>query len=319
MKSPPGLESPEEEEGGEYEEDDREATRSYKAFAKATVDPVMRAVAETSVFGVCQDAPDVDECALLVGNMKLPQSNDQAWLKVPREVAIFREAAIKESLKDEDKGSRKRVNYTSKLGSNSRQIRQVFRVTKEDHEEFFADCVLDTDVKNFLKEDKRKGFRQEWENALFGFDNQVKTLQRLSVFQLLILQSIVIDLTPSTEASQEDLDEANSVDGNLACCRLLADMAGQSVKGMSVLLAQFAKLRRLNVCDGLEVVGFKDEFVKELANIPSPANKLFDGRLQAVTKKAAKKVVALKEISAAAKVSRGRGVREVALIAKVTW
>lgn len=299
MNPPSGVESPDEEEDGE-------ATRTYKVFAKPVVIPILRAVAETSVFGIDQDTSDVDECALLVGNMRLPQSKDQAWLKVPREVALFREAAIKESSKVEDKAGNKKLGYASKLCSSARQIKEIFKVSDEDDEEFFAECVLDKDVKGFLKDDRRKGFRPDWEQALLGFDTQVKSLQRLAVFQLMILQAIVVDLAPSDEASEEDLAEAQTVDGNLACCKLLADMAGHSVKGMSVLLAQLSKLRRRNVGDGLEVAGFSAEFVKELYKVPSPANKLFADRLQETTKKAAKKAVALKEVTAAVKASRGR-------------
>jgi len=246
---------------------------------------------------------DVDECTLAFGSMSLPQSG-QAWLKVPQEVRKQRQADVQGAQPSETKGAWKRVEPKPFPIANA--LKRVFRVSDEDGDEFLNDCVLDPDVKRLLTSQPIMGYHQEWERTLKSFDTQLKIFLRLGVFQLHILNAVCTDLTPLDTASQEDWDEAQSPDGNLACCKLLADMTGQQLKGFSAMLAQCARERRVNVCRGLEVAKFKAEFIEELARVPSPAKSLFDGQLETLRKQVAKKIMAHRQITTTMRTSSPR-------------
>ena len=77
---------------------------------------------------------------------------------------------------------------------------------EEDYRELFKVPDMGSDVESFLKgyAGTQSSYVKAWENSLKNIDQELRSLSRLSSFQLLIANAMAIQLSDSPDAKAKD-------------------------------------------------------------------------------------------------------------------
>jgi hypothetical protein len=211
----------------------------------------------------------------MYGSLTAPKRNPPILL-IPCEVEEAAQAA---------RAAKKYLTFPSKLNT-------VFRVNDEDYKKYFVSPSMDEDIDDMLDKtspEKLWQFSYFWERKTLALDRRMRTITRVSAFQLAILNALLVDLQPGEDSS-------GSSDFALAASKLLVDMSMQ-VMTESVRASHYlSQLRRNNVCAGLK--GEVSSMTKELLALPydSDSTQLFAGQFHKVLKSVAKKKDRFKQV-----------------------
>jgi hypothetical protein len=104
-------------------------------------------------------------------------------------------------------------------------MNHAFRVNEEDFKKFFASPSMDEDIDDLLDKsspDKLWQFSFFWERKTLTLDRRMRTVTRISAFQMAILNALLVDLQPGE-------DNGGASDFALAATKLLIDMSAQAM------------------------------------------------------------------------------------------
>jgi len=209
--------------------------------------------------------------SLFFGHLSKPGISNVPILKMPSELT---------SLSDKPKWRPFPTNFFNSL----------FKVEDSDFDEFFRVSSLDDDVGSHIKKPNKStkltSFDPFWEAELLSLDLHFKVIERLSAFQLTILNSLAIQLQPldspdsSSQFSQAQVFETT---------KLVTDISSQIVSASVNLSSRASVLRRMNIAEGLKGK-FVDSLVKDLVGKSDYENKslLFGGEFYSTAKSVAK-------------------------------
>jgi len=175
--------------------------------------------------------------------------------------------------------------YKGSLGT-SKVFNTIFRVPEEDYAEYFTPPAFDEDAAQFfapLKSKRQDTYLPLLEKDLVGLDREIKVVARLAAFQLIILNSLTIQL------SDDVSDEGYDGDSPFAMAKLSAEMAGQQLTQLMRISHATVPMRRANVCAGL-AGKHKEDITGRLKDLDLDSERLFAGKFTDALKQTAKKM-----------------------------
>lgn len=259
----------------DFEEEDATGPKLSDIFAKTRVDPVLKASAELLGLESLEDDQETDVASLKYGNLgPLPDSNSPL-IKMPNEVAFV------------TKYTRKTKRWRPRPPMI---FNRVFRVSQDNYEKFFAVPKMEGDVSAVFKRvpSKLTSYSPFWDTELSSLDENMKMMERLSAFQLSIMNGLIVELQPvESEDGQEYVQDNTAM--AIPMARLATDITAQLLKSSIRLSHRMTKLRRTNVCAGLKgkyIESLVDDLM-DLSFDDSPM-KLFGGRFTKTIDKTSK-------------------------------
>ena len=265
---------------------DTQDERDKKIFSKDRVDPIILSAAQLAGAEYLDNT--VSTSTLLFGNSGLKRSDTSPILSMPPDVYEFRDQARK---------------YKGSIGKTN-ALTTIFKVPEEDFRGLFRVPDMGSDVEAFLRKapGTQTGYVKSWEAALKAIDRELRSLSRLSSFQLLIANAMAIHLSDSDNAAEKD--------SPFAMAKLAADLSARQTAMLMRLSTQTIRLRRNNVF--ASVLGLhKGKLVDALKALDIQDSSLFgDGGFAATIKQVAKDVTSERTLSTrlhTAGVSSGAG------------
>jgi hypothetical protein len=164
----------------------------------------------------------------------------------------------------------------------------AFRVSQEEHDEFFAVPKMDEKAEiifKLIQTSKKIGsYSRFWEAELTTMDRFMRSMTRLSAFQLSILNATMVELQPVQDQQPSNEDFA------IPATDLATDMAGQMMKLSIGFSHRLTRLRRENACAGIKakVIDMLRDDLLELPYDHDPTL-LCGGQYDKTSRKAAKK------------------------------
>jgi hypothetical protein len=238
-------------------------------FCEERVTPILLTTAEISGLECMEEDTDVRPNSLVYGSFGRFQK-PPSILTMPNELATEIDVA------------RARKHWYK---SPNRKFESIFRVTKEEYKNFFASPLLDPEVENLFTNvpNKLYSFSKFWETELSAIDRHVKSMERISAFQVTLLNALTIDLQPL------DDQPAQVSDFGIPAACLATDMAAQLMKESVVVTHRLIQLRRQNACAGMKnrIDGVTDALMK--ISFESDPTLVFGGQYDKTSREAAKK------------------------------
>ncbi len=186
------------EDGDQDTPTDVQEQKDRKIFSKDRVDPILLSAAQLA--GAEYLDSTESKSTLLFGQSGLKRSRPSPILFMPPDVYEFRDDAR---------------SYKGAVGKTN-ALTTIFRVPEEDYRELFKVPDMGSDVESFLKgyASTQSSYVKAWENSLKNIDQELRSLSRLSSFQLLIANAMAIQLSDSPDAKVKEADgDADEVIG----------------------------------------------------------------------------------------------------------
>jgi len=266
------------------DENDPESESLRSIFSKQKVNPVLRAAGMAA--GVEFFKEEKPQASLIFGSLSAGQSKICPVLHMPPDIHN-----LQDTVKRRFKGTLK----------NSKFFSQILRVPDNDFEKLFSVPRLDSDAASFLKSQNRNiqvGYLPALERNLLRMDHEIKTLSRISAFQLLILNTLSIELSDSQSG------DTSSPDGAFAMSTLASDLAGQQLSHSMRLSLNNICIRRDNVYAGLSEGKFKSDIVSRLGDLDLNNELLFNGKFNKSIRKVARKNQSVQSLGATLQASQ---------------
>ena len=257
-----------------FNEDSGEVRKISAKFATSRISPIISAVAQLLNLEADSDTELECEPSLAFGDLDNVSRNQAPMIRMPNELA-----SLSSKIRKVDKSiSQPNVAVRSVLT-------KAFRVSREDYDSFFSIPRMDDDILPLIKDppSAKPAYSKTLDRSLSGLDSYSKLIQRLSAFQLTILNALLIDYQPL----DSDLNTDSTF--HLEAIKLVTDLSAQQLRLAAYLSHAITQQRRANVCDGL-----KGRFIDPLINSlqKAPANKdptkLFGGQFKKIAKTEAK-------------------------------
>jgi hypothetical protein len=256
----------------ENQDDEYLSYRLSDIFHPERVNPILRTTAEfNGLDGIDED--EEDPAALRFGSLNYAGRRVSPVMKVPVEVGKLTQITVKA-----------KKTYAKPPVAFDR----AFRVSENEHDKFFSVPTVDEKVELIMQQisthTKINAYSKFWESELFTMDRFMRSITRLSAFQLSILNATMVELQP---LEGQDID--NSVFA-IPASDLATDIAGQMMKLSIGFSHRLTRLRRQNMCVGLKTKVI-DILADDLLNVPYDVDPklLFGGQYDQTEKKAAKK------------------------------
>jgi len=161
---------------------------------------------------------------------------------------------------------------------------QTFRVPETDFVQLFKAPDMDADAVEFVKPQNKQTqstFLPQLEKNLFAMDRELRTLVRMSSFQLLILNALAIQLSEEGEDSAPD--------GPFATAQFAAELASQQIQQSMIISHNTLLCRRENVYAGVSSK-YKSDLVSRLKKIKLDGQLLFAGEFTSKFKEVARRI-----------------------------
>jgi len=253
--------------GSEIPEIDEESIRVK--FSRERLFPILKAAGMAA--NIEFEEEDKTERSLIFGGLGLSKRKIMPIVHMPPEVYTSQDEVRK---------------FKGSLGG-SQVFNTIFRVPEDDYEDLFRPPAFDQDAADFFaSQNKRKqaSFLMHWERDLVKMDREIRAVARLSAFQLIILNTLAIELS-----DEELVDDQPVPDGPFAMSRLAAEISAQQLTQLMRIAHATIPLRRENAYAGL-AGNHKDEIVKKLKNLNLDSENLFAGKFTNTLKQIAKKI-----------------------------
>jgi hypothetical protein len=190
-----------------------------------------------------------------------------------------------------------------------RAFETAFRVSKKEHADFLTVPKMDDKADIVLKKlgapNKDPLYSRAWENELSTIDRFMRSITRLSAFQLSVLNASMVELQPVQDQT------SNNTDFAIPATALATDISAQMMKLSIGVSHRITRLRRQNACLCIKKKNI-DMFADDLLEVPfdKDPSLLFGGQFDKISKNAAKKEEAARATRRSQSSGRSSGSRK---------
>ena len=233
-------------------------------FSKERLNPILHIAGQAA--GIEYTQEDKPAPALIFGNLSATRGKLTPTICMPQDVRDLQDHVrrFKGALGVKNPG-----NFFAK----------ALRVPEEDFTEFFRPPQLDADARRLLKpctKNKQQKYLPALEARLINIDYSLRTTLRLAAFQLIILNKLAIELSPTANDGEEG-EDSSSPTSPFEMARLAADLAGQQLRQTMTISHHTVAQRRENVYCGIGTK-YRDDLIAELKKLDLGSKQLFNGK-----------------------------------------